>query len=212
MSDRTIYLRNKWIDHIANDIPYDAPNEMYVALATFITSSVSGTFDEVVGPTYTRVTASISAPINGQASSSHNWNFPQATTEWGTVAHFVMMDSGTLGTGNALYIMPLGTGTPSPFTVTDGDLFTVPSHSFVNQQQAELKPALGFNLPVGLAEDTRYFVVSASGDNLRLSLMEGGVPVDVGSGVGQIRRVATRLILPEDIAEFRSGSVNLFTG
>lgn len=210
MSDRTNFLENQWLDQIARGTPYLAPPELYVALLFAVTSSEAGTFNEVTLGNYTRQSASFGAPIDGIISSSANITFPQATAEYdGAVTHFALMDSGTVGSGNALYIAPVGTGLPQVFCVADDDLFTTPSHSFVDDQIVELKAATGLPLPVGTAEDTRFFIVSSSGDTYRLAATEGGIPVDVGSGVGWVRRLVPRTILTDDTAEFLSGSLQI---
>ncbi len=210
MSDRTTYFENAMVNQILNGTAFTFPPEVYVALITAVTSSEAGTFDEVTGGTYSRVTGAFSAPLDGQASNSVDLTFAQATAEWGTVSHYALMDSGS--GGNPLTVSPVGTGDAKVFTVTDGDLFTVPSHSFANAQQAELKAALGLTLPVGSAEDTRYWFVSASGDNFRLAASEGGVPIDFGSGAGWIRRIVPRPVLIDDKVEFGSGSLTYIAG
>jgi len=208
MSDRTTYLENAWLNQVARGIDFTFPPELYVALLFAVTSSEAGTFDEVTLGDYTRITSSFGAPVDGIISSSANITFPQATAEYdGAVSHFALMDSGS--GGNAFYIAPVGTGAPLTFTVEDSDLFTTPSSSFVNAHIVELKAATGLPLPVGSAEDTRYFIVSASGDNYRIAAAEGGVPIDVGSGAGWIRRLVPRTILLDDTAEFKSGSLQI---
>lgn len=208
MSDRTNYLEDAWLNQIARGIDFAFPPELYVALIFNVTSSEAGTFDEITTGAYIRQTASFGAPVNGVVSSSANLTFPQATAEWdGPVSHFALMDSGS--NGNALYIAPVGTGAPNIFCVTDADLFTSPSHSLVNGHQVEVKSATGVVLPVGLAEDTSYFVVSQSVDEFRLAAIVNGVPIDVGSGAGWIRRLVPRTILTDDTAEFLSGSLQI---
>ena len=208
MSDRTNYLEDAWLNQIARGISFTFPPELYVGLLFAVTSSEAGTFDEITLGDYTRITASFGAPTDGVISSSANITFPQATAEYdGDVSHFALFDSGTLG--NALYIAPVGTGAPGVFTVTDADLFTTPSHSFVNTHKVEVKSQSGLPLPVGLTEDTRFFIVSASGDNYRVAATEGGVPINVGSGAGWIRRIVPRTILTDDTAQFQSGSLQI---
>lgn len=208
MSDRTNYLEDAWLNQIARGIDFTFPPELYVALIFAVTSSEAGTFDEVTGASYVRQTASFGAPVNGVISSSANITFPQATGEYpAPVTHFALMDSGS--DGNALYVAPVGTGAPKIFSVTDADLFTAPSHSLVDGNETEVKGATGLSLPVGLLEDTSYFIVSQSGDDFRVALTLGGVPVDVGAGVGWIRRLVPRTILTDDTAQFLSGSLQI---
>ena len=102
MSDRTTYLENAWVNQIARGIDFTFPPELYIALITNVTSSEAGTFNEVTGGSYLRVTGTFSAPNDGVISSSVDITFAQATAEWGTVSHFAAMDSGS--GGNALYI------------------------------------------------------------------------------------------------------------
>lgn len=208
MSDRTNYLEDNWLNQIANGIDFIFPPEMYVALVFNVTSSEAGTFDEITLGDYVRQSGTFGSPDEGVISSSANITFPQATAEWdGPITHFALMDSGS--GGNALYISPVGTGASRIFCVTDADLFTAPSHSLVNGNQVEVKSATGLPLSVGLTEDTSYFIISQSGEDFRLALSVGGVPVDVGSGAGWIRRVVPRTILQDDSAEFLSGSLQI---
>lgn len=210
MSDKTTYFENAMVNQIVNGIAFTFPSEVYVALAIAVTSSEAGTFTEVSTGGYARITGAFSAPLDGVASNSVDLTYAQATAEYGTVSHYALMDSGS--GGNALYVSPVGTGDARVFTVTDGNLFTVPSHSFADAQQAELKEALGIGLPVGLAEDTRYWFISASGDTFKLAASEGGAQIDVGSGVGWIRRIVPRPVLLDDKVEFGSGSLTLIVG
>ena len=103
------YLANKLNDHVLRH----SPDTLYVALFTAsggLDANDSGTFgpNEVStsGTAYARVaiTATVWNASSGKsAATSTNIEFPQATSNWGTITHVALMDASTIGGGNVLF-------------------------------------------------------------------------------------------------------------
>jgi hypothetical protein len=86
---------------------------------------------------------------------------------------------------------PLNGGTVFPFYATDaGDLFSVDGHGYSNDFQVYVYAITGSSLPTGLAEGTRYYIITVSGDTFQLSATQGGGAIAISSdGAGFIQRV-----------------------
>lgn len=102
------YLENKVLDHTLKNTAYTQPSNLYLALfknnsgnaaanleANIITDEVSS------GIGYVRKAITFSGAASGQTSNSANVVFDTATSAWGTVTHYAIMDA--VSTGNVLY-------------------------------------------------------------------------------------------------------------
>lgn len=107
MSKMTTYLEDKLAAHVLKATAYTVPATIYVALATAVSNGEAGTFTEVTGGAYTRKAIAFGAVSNGTCANSADIDFPQATANWGTVTHVVLMDAAT--GGNALFYQNLTT-------------------------------------------------------------------------------------------------------
>lgn len=87
------------------------PSEYYIGLST-TAPSVNGT--NVTEPSasagYSRVKlTNLSEPATGVVTNSQAINFEESTASWGTVTHFVIYDSASVGEGNLLMYGQLST-------------------------------------------------------------------------------------------------------
>lgn len=120
MSAKSDYLENALVNHVLRNVAYTSPATVYVALFTTtpteagVTPNFGGV--EVSGGSYVRVAATFGAPSGGSVTNSGSIAFPSATTGWGTITHFAIIDAST--GGNMLYYGALTTAK----TVASGDL------------------------------------------------------------------------------------------
>ena len=101
---KTYYLDGSAINAALRGIPYVSPAASYIALYT-TSPTKSGGGVEVSGGAYSRQICTWTAPVNGQSFSVGDVIFPVATTLWGTVTSFALVDA-PLG-GNILYFANL---------------------------------------------------------------------------------------------------------
>lgn len=83
-----------------------AAGVFYLALATAdpTEAATGASMNEVANAgSYARQSVTFGAPSNGVSTNSGAVTFPTATGTWGTVSHFVLVDSGTHGAGNVLF-------------------------------------------------------------------------------------------------------------
>jgi hypothetical protein len=122
------YLENALLNQVLGAAAFTAPGTVYVALYTAaLTDASTGTSaaaSEVStsGTAYARVavtnnTTNWPTTSTGSKSNANAINFPTATGSWGTVTHFAVLDSATVGAGNILYWASL----TSSKTIGNGD-------------------------------------------------------------------------------------------
>jgi hypothetical protein len=146
--------------------------------------SVSGA-NEVTGgaPAYARKAATWAAASGRSKATSAGMVFdvPAGTT----IRWIGFWDAVTAGDFKGM--VPNGGGVPEAFTCPDiaNDVLEAPSHGFSNGQTVVVWTVPGAALPTPLVEGTVYYVISATVDDLQLSLTSGGAAVNisvVGSG------------------------------
>lgn len=120
MSDMCNYLENKLIDHILRNAPLTSPTTVYVALLTADPGEEGDTSSEVSGGGYARQPAIFNEPKDGITQNTYDIEFPQATEDWGSITHVLLMDSET--GGNPLFHKNLNTVK----TITADDIFRIP--------------------------------------------------------------------------------------
>lgn len=100
---KSIYLSNKLLNHVLRGTAYAAPAGVFMALFLDMTDveQVGDLSHEVDGGGYERRKATLPAPVNGVITSDTAITFPIATTDWGTVTGWAIMDAPT--GGNVLY-------------------------------------------------------------------------------------------------------------
>ena len=104
------------------------PSVYYIGLST-TTPSIdgSGVTEPITGTGYERVQlSSLSEPNAGVVTNNDIINFPESTADWGTVTHFVIYDSETVGEGNLLMFgelsVPRSVETATIVTIKEGYL------------------------------------------------------------------------------------------
>jgi hypothetical protein len=94
------YLENALINATLRNTGYSSPATVYVGLFTSDPTD-AGTGTECTGGAYARKSMAFNAPSNGASTNSAAVEFDQATTNWGTITHFGILDA--LTSGNLLY-------------------------------------------------------------------------------------------------------------
>lgn len=124
------YLENELLDHVLGNAAYAAPATVYVALYTVAPTDAGGG-TEVAAGDYARVTVTnnatnFPAASGGAKSNGTEITFSEATSDWGTVVAFSIMDAAT--SGNFLYWADLsaskaiGSGDTAKFAIGDLDV------------------------------------------------------------------------------------------
>lgn len=120
MAEFSNYLENKILDHVLKNVSYTSPTTAYVGLFTSDpTDAGSGT--ECSGGSYARQVLSVTTASGGITTSSADINFPQASSNWGTISHIGILDA--LTSGNLLMHTPLTTSK----TIETGDILKISS-------------------------------------------------------------------------------------
>jgi hypothetical protein len=117
---KTYYLDGNFINVALRGIPYTPPTGSYIALYTTSPTQAGGGV-EVVGGGYGRQAVTWTAPVNGQSFNVADIVFPVATTMWGTVTSYGLVDAGI--SGNILYYASLS----SPQVVQINDQIKFPA-------------------------------------------------------------------------------------
>jgi hypothetical protein len=104
------YLENKLLDHLfkKGTVNYTSPT-IYVALSTANPGESGANIAEPSGGAYARVVtaaADWNAASSGVVTNAANITFPEATLDWGNIAHFALYDA--LTAGNMLAYGALG--------------------------------------------------------------------------------------------------------
>lgn len=114
---KSVFLANVFLNAALRDTPYVSPTTVYVGLFT-VAPVASGGGVEVSGGSYSRQIVTWAAPSSGSTLNTADVVFPMATSNWGTVVAFGILDS-SVG-GNLLYFSNL----PAPQVVLTGGQFT----------------------------------------------------------------------------------------
>lgn len=107
MASASNYLENKLLDHITGKTAYTKPT-VYLALCTAdpTDAGTGASMNEVPDAgAYARVAtsgATWNAASGGSTTNAAAITFTKATGSWGTITHFVLIDSGTHGAGNVI--------------------------------------------------------------------------------------------------------------
>lgn len=97
---KTTYFDDAVLNAALLATPYTSPSNVYVALYTS-SPTVGGGGTEVSGGGYARQLATFTTPLSGSTSNSADITFPIASSAWGTVVAFAILDAVSLG--NMLY-------------------------------------------------------------------------------------------------------------
>lgn len=99
------------------------PAHLYVGLSTSAPTIAGGNVNEPsTDAAYARVQlSSLSEPTDGVVTNESDINFAESTASWGTITHFVVYDSATVGEGNLLMYGALST----PRSVETATIMTI---------------------------------------------------------------------------------------
>lgn len=116
MAEMSNYLENALINATLRNTAYTSPATVYIGLYTDNpTDADVGT--EVSGGSYARQAVTFGAPSDGISVNDAAVEFPQATSNWGTIGWIGIHDAST--SGNLLYHTALTTAK----TIETGDIF-----------------------------------------------------------------------------------------
>ena len=116
--DFSNYLADKLIDATVRNIPYDTPEDVFIALYT-TDPTKEDIGSEVREPSYNRQEIVMSVPVEGQSENSAQIDFAEATSNWGMVTHIGIRDQAY--DGNLLYF----TAIANQKNILTGDQFKV---------------------------------------------------------------------------------------
>ena len=99
------------------------PSKYYIGLSTTAPTLAGGNVSEpLTASGYARVElANLSEPTGGVVTNSVAISFNESTASWGTITHFVIFDSATVGSGNLLMYGTLST----PRSVETATILTI---------------------------------------------------------------------------------------
>ena len=116
--DFSNYLANKLIDATVRNIPYDTPEDVFIALYT-TDPTKEDVGSEVSEASYNRQEIVMSVPVEGQSENSAQIDFAEATSNWGMVTHIGIRDEAF--DGNLLYFTELD----NTKNILSGDQFKI---------------------------------------------------------------------------------------
>ena len=129
MSNFSNYLEQQLLGVTLLGSSFTGPATVYASLATTLASDGDFYTEVTTNTGYARTPIDFSAPTSGPlytCVNSADVLFSTSTTPWGTVVHFGIFDSETIGGGNLLYWGDLGTsqaiGTGQTVQILAGDL------------------------------------------------------------------------------------------
>ncbi len=135
--------------------------------------------NELAGGGYARQSTAFDASVSGVSQNTDIETFTNIDGAPNEIGYLGFFDAATVG--NFLWYAPLG-GAPATFTAADtGDLFTSFAHGMVNGNRVFVTAWPGSTLPTGAAEETDYFIISATTDTFQISLTLGGAAVTLTS-------------------------------
>lgn len=177
----------------AKNLMLEALDESVAAGAKYgsLHSAYSATgANELTGgsPAYARKALTWNAAASGSKALASAVVFDVAGGS--TVQFFGLWDAVT--GGNFLGMTPNNGGTPQAFVVPDisVDILECAAHGFVNNDTVIVWSVAGDPIPAGLSEATLYYVVSATTDDLKLSLTQGGAAINITAiGAGTLQKV-----------------------
>ena len=116
--DFSNYLAYKLIDATVRNIPYDTPEDVFIALYT-TDPTKEDVGSEVSEASYNRQKVVMSAPVEGVSQNSAQIDFAEATSNWGWITHIGIRDQAY--DGNLLYFTAIGDSK----NILTGDQFKV---------------------------------------------------------------------------------------
>lgn len=153
------YAINAFASWLLGKADPPASGTRYLALFT-------GTFDkagngiEVTGGSYARQSATAAFPTpsgtNGRTTSNADITFPTATTNWGTITDWAVLDSNVIKSFTNANIN------------TSTDQITITSHGLSTGAFGRISKTIGDTFPSGITEGTGYYVRSVDANTISL--------------------------------------------
>jgi hypothetical protein len=159
----------------------------WISLITAITDMRAGTVTEASFTGYGRVSASMGAPANtspvGGRQKANDALVTFGTNTSGSAVDVIGYGYNTASTAGTLYIVNLLDDDPPVYGValTD-DVITSPAHGLADTQRVWVLAAPGALLPVGLAENTAYYVRDSAANTFKVAATSGGTAIDITAG------------------------------
>lgn len=102
----TYYLNCIMGNVFQTDTSPSMPTSFYIGLSKTTPNVSGGNVTEPSGGGYARVkVTSLGVPDNGSIINTADVNFPESTSDWGTITHYVLYDAAS--GGNLLLYQPL---------------------------------------------------------------------------------------------------------
>jgi hypothetical protein len=192
------YLENALINAVLRNTTYTSPATVYLHLYAADPTEADSATELTTAGGYAPQAVTFGAPSNGVAANSGAVNFPTGATLSsaafsGAAAFMGLRDSVTPNAGNLLWYGPCISSTPVDF-VAKPSLFQSPAHGFVAN---DLVVFWGDNLPAGLTQGTRYFVIATglTVDAFAVSATSGGASITLtGNGTGRVAKDGTQTV------------------
>lgn len=186
---KTTFLTDELLDHVYRNLAFTGPANVFASLLTAVAGKEASSVTEASYAGYARQSTAFGAPavsvpaFGRQIANTALESFGQKT-DVGSIIAIAVGIHDAVTAGNLFFILFNDGGDPQFFVVTAadlaGDTLQHGGHQFANDDQVRLEffPG-GGGLPVGLAEDTTYFVVSVTADTIDLALTMGGASIDI---------------------------------
>lgn len=103
---KSLYLENKFLNHLFGHSTFTAPSPIYVALLSSVNTGDDGaTYTELYdGYGYTRQTVTMGLATDGYSRNTAEVDFgPSVTNAWSAINGVALFDSATHSGGNMLY-------------------------------------------------------------------------------------------------------------
>lgn len=181
--------------------------------ATPTEAGTGGTLLTSTGYVPTDLTGEFAAPTSGEPSyTTHAGDISfgiVSTPSSGEITTLAIWDNATAG--NMLYLAPLLGARVGFRGVASSEELLIASNTLANGTKVQVEAIPGLALPTGLAEGTRYYVVSSDADSIQLSATLGGSAINLtADGAGWVRVDYARDVQAGDEIIFRAGSIVIY--
>lgn len=162
------------------------------------------------GP-YARQAITFNTESGGDIDNSSLEDFTGLPAVSGGVMAVGLWDAASAGNFLRFAWLISGADTWLPFITDDpaNDTLKSPNHGMVNNDRVVVSSRVVGTTPTGLTDGTVYHVVSATVDNFKVSLTQGGAAVDItADGAALVRRVTPRVITAGDTFRLPIGNLD----
>ena len=107
MGSKGDFLENEILDHVLGNLAFSPTNDLWIALYTVVTTDARGG-TEVAAGDYERIeitnsATSWQAAAAGATQNVVEFTFAQATSAWGTIVGFAILDNSEKNSGDLYY-------------------------------------------------------------------------------------------------------------